>query len=300
MATKLLKSIRIIVSPYHVGIREHRVGTGPIRILDHSLIPALQTLNVDISTTEIEPVDDFEGEIGRSFEILRRISKEVTKAREANSFPIVLAGNCNATVGISAGLGTENLGCVWFDAHADYDTPETNMSGYFDAMGVSMLAGESWQAMLKSIPNYRPLNLERFVYCGVRDLTDPQREQVEQGKMTIVWGEKSGKVDYAADLSKELAGRDIDLCMVHVDIDCLDAAVYGDLNGYAAPDGLLESDLISCLEMLPSKVTPASLTLASLAADREGGEAGAEIATKAIRAFVKSMLKNNMLSEHTT
>jgi arginase len=86
--------ITIICSPYHVGIRDHRVGNGPNRIR------SLENLGVNVKFPELAPVDEFEGEIGRSFELLRRLSKAVAD----NTFPLVLSGNCMAGVGIACGL----------------------------------------------------------------------------------------------------------------------------------------------------------------------------------------------------
>ena len=65
-------AITIIVCPYHVGLYDHRVGGGPHRILFHGLADKLERL-APISFVNIGPVDEFEGEIGRTFEIIRRV-----------------------------------------------------------------------------------------------------------------------------------------------------------------------------------------------------------------------------------
>lgn len=85
----------------------------------------------------------------------------------------MLAGNCNATVGVAAALEPKNFGFVWLDGHADLDTPDEAVSRYFDGMGVSLLTGQDWRALMKTIPGLEPLSLHRFLYCGVRDLSGP-------------------------------------------------------------------------------------------------------------------------------
>jgi arginase family enzyme len=41
-----------------------------------------------------------------------------------------------ATVSIACGFGcADDLGFVYFDAHADLDTPKRNLSGYLDVIG---------------------------------------------------------------------------------------------------------------------------------------------------------------------
>lgn len=90
-------AITIILSPYHVGIRDHRVGNGPHRIRSLGITQALEELGAKVVLQEIGPVDEFEGEIGRSFELLRRISTAVSEAVTQNTFPLILSGNCMAS-----------------------------------------------------------------------------------------------------------------------------------------------------------------------------------------------------------
>lgn len=150
----------------------------------------------------IDAVDDFEGEIGRSFEIIRRISSAVSSCVAENSFPIVLAGNCNAEIGVAAGLSSSSSSSrnsrsrdhgqsreiIWFDAHSDYDAPDEAVSGYFDGMGVSMLSGESWKALMGSVPGYQAVGIEKFVFVGVRDLSDGQRRKLERSAARVIYG----------------------------------------------------------------------------------------------------------------
>lgn len=90
-------SVTCIFSPYHVGLRDHRVGDGPNRIREMGIEEGLKKLGVKIHWHEISRVDDFEGEIGCSFEVLRRTSEAVSQAVTNHSFPLVLSGTCMAS-----------------------------------------------------------------------------------------------------------------------------------------------------------------------------------------------------------
>ena len=109
-------SITVIFSPYHVGIRDHRVGDGPNRIRAMGVFEELKKLDMKVHILELPPVDGFEGEIGRSFEILRRTSEAVTDVCAKQSFSLVLSGNCMASAGVACGLGLKDLGWIYFDA----------------------------------------------------------------------------------------------------------------------------------------------------------------------------------------
>ncbi|KAK4895960.1 hypothetical protein LTR27_006131 [Elasticomyces elasticus] len=299
------ESITVIQSPYHVGVPNQGVGAGPKRILDAGLVWYLERQQLAVRLLIIPPVDDFQGEIGRSFELMRRIADTVRSARHEKSFPIVLAGNCFSSVGVSAGINDiphEELGMIWHDAHDDYHTPDTLTSGYFDAMGVSMLTGESWHTLMASIPGFAPLRKENVVFCGVRDVTEVEGQRLRNAGFNIVWGDPSGTThpayaqDLEAILQRPTAPRQ---AMIHWDLDSLDSKVCGGANRFAAPGGLTEDDLVGIGEMLPERVLPASLTVASFdpSYSADNGAVIARAAVRSIETLVQSMVAHDLLSK---
>ena len=47
---------------------------------------------------------------------------------------VVLAGSCNASLGVLAGFDHSRCGAVWLDAHADFNSPDSTASGFFPGM----------------------------------------------------------------------------------------------------------------------------------------------------------------------
>lgn len=83
------QAIHIILVPYHAGILNHRVGLGP----KHLLSPVEKNLHARGFTStveEIPPVDSFEGDIGRSVELIRRVSEATERAFRKSLFPLLL------------------------------------------------------------------------------------------------------------------------------------------------------------------------------------------------------------------
>ena len=287
-------TITIIFSPYHVGLRDHRVGNGPHRIRTLGIVQELERLGVTVEINEINAVDDYEGEIGRSFEILRRISKAVADAVSKDMFPLVLAGNCMSSVAVACGLGRRDLSFIYFDAHDDLDSPDVNENGYFDAMGLSMLRGESWKTLMRTVPGFEPFSYDKFLYCGLRDQSDTQRQRVVDAGMKSIWGETSRKVDFAGELASELAKTSYDPALVHLDLDVLDES-YGKVNDYPSPGGMFESDLISCMGIVGKTAAPKSLTVCSFDPNAGDGDKIAQIAIRAISALIQSLLESGNL-----
>ncbi len=168
---------------------------------------------------------------------------------------------------------------MWFDAHPDFNTPDECTGGYFDCIGVSTLAGESWKALAASIPGFSPLDLSHLVCCGIRDFEPGQREKVEAHGVRAVYGSTSSRPRFSEELAIHLdavSGPKL----IHLDLDALDTSV-GQANEYAAPGGLSANDLRACPELTVARSPPAAMTIASFNPDLEGSDA---IAAAAIRA----------------
>jgi arginase len=286
-----MAEVRLIVAPYHAGAPCVRVGAGPIRLLDDGIEAALQRAGLRTSLHLISPVDECEGEIGRTFELKRRIAVEVRQSTAAGAFPLVLAGNCNSEVGVWSGLDADSAGLIWFDAHPDFDTPDEHRSGYLDGMGVATLTGQCWRNLAASIPGFRPFDLTRLLYCGIRDFDPGQREKVEAAGISAVMGSKEEGADYAKDLERALGGISFAEALIHLDVDCLDTSV-GIANEYAAPGGMSVQELHDCLRNACEAARPLSLTIASFNPALEGAERisaaaieGAVIVASAARAI---------------
>src|SRR6185369_11475609 len=76
-----------------------------------------------------------------------QLAEDVRKSLEGGELPIVLGGDHSIAIGSVAGVSSfcrgrgQSLGLVWFDAHADMNTPETTPSGNIHGMPLAVLLG---------------------------------------------------------------------------------------------------------------------------------------------------------------
>lgn len=286
MSTNRTKSVTIITVPYHVGIYNHRVGAGPQQLLP-KVQDELESQNVAVKVERIDNVDDFEGEIGRSFELLRRVSRAVCKAKEAGSFPIVLAGNCNTSVGVAAGLrlaGTEDLQLVWMDAHNDADTPDELMHGYFDGMGVSMVSGGSWKALTSTIPGHSPIPMNQVLFCGIRNQTREELMKFDAVGARVISGGDSNQCVESL-MKYQLGPKET---LVHVDLDVLDPDAVGWANEFPSRGGLSAEGLVQCMGKM-GRGNASALTIASFMPGLQGGQAVEAAAIQGISYFFQEL-----------
>ncbi len=74
----------------------------------------------------------------------------------------------------------EEIGLIWFDAHADINTPETSPSGNIHGMPLAVLLGHG-RPELTGLFGYAPkLVPQYFAHIGARDIDEGERSQIEK------------------------------------------------------------------------------------------------------------------------
>ena len=234
------------------------MGAGAARLVaDELLRSGIETAGWTVSNDRVEPVEESDPEIARVMELVRRLAARVRLAVDEGAFPLVMAGNCNSCLGTVAGVGTQQLGVVWFDAHADFDDPDENTSGFFDVMGLAMLTGRGWQALRATIPNHAPIPESNVVLAGVRDLELYQRQRLESSRVLVVPGPI--EPDRFARALSDLASR-VSRVYLHVDLDSLDVSE-ARANEYAAAGGPSLARLLACLQLVCERFTVAAAAI---------------------------------------
>ncbi len=166
------------------------MGAGPEHLLSNGMEDALAAAGGEVRTEVMEACDPFRAEIATAFELFGLVAERVRVAITSGRFPLVLSGNCNATVGVIAGLAStspkEEVGLIWFDGHADFNTPETTTSGFLDGMGLATAVGHCWAEMVGTVPAFRPVREENVVLIGSRGATQAEKERLWASEATVV------------------------------------------------------------------------------------------------------------------
>ena len=76
-------------------------------------------------------------------EVSTALAQKVANVITQQHIPLVLGGDHSIAIGTLAGLAIhyKNLGVIWFDAHADLNTPETTPSGNIHGMPLATSLG---------------------------------------------------------------------------------------------------------------------------------------------------------------
>lgn len=237
--------VQLIAVPYDTALRDYRMGAGPERLLKSGLAAELGS---DGHRVHLEWVEVSSGsapaEVRTAFEINRILAEKVRSAVQRGRVPVVLAGNCNTALGTLAGLPPQSCrGILWFDAHGDFNTPESTTGGFLDGMALAMATGRCWTALAATVPGFQSVSERNVLLVGARDFDPLERVQLERSRITILDPERarSGFGTQARGLRARTGG-----VYVHLDLDVLDPEE-GCANSLAVPGGLRLDELRSML-----------------------------------------------------
>lgn len=242
-------SVEVLVVPYDSGRVDIRMGAGPRELIRAGIV---DDLGPETASSEYRPSDDsFRGEVASAFDIQRWLAARVSACRERGAFPLVLAGNCMSAVGTFAGLRSRSRkipGVCWFDAHADFNTPETTVSGFLDGMALATLTGRCWTQLTKSIPHFRAAADESVLMFGTRQLDSAERRALSASG--VHW--PSSRRDSVSDSERLTALRkNVGEVYLHIDLDVLDESV-ARVNQYACPVGLTTERVLDLIRDIGS------------------------------------------------
>jgi len=104
----------------------------------------------------------------------------------SESIPVILGGDHSIAIGTISGISShlrennEDLGLIWFDAHADINSPETSSSGNIHGMPFGAILGHG-NAELVNLEGFAPkLKSQYCAHVGARDLDAGERSRVHE------------------------------------------------------------------------------------------------------------------------
>lgn len=179
----------------------------------------------------------WERELAAATPTLKAMADRLDQVFRAGLTPVTASSRCAvalATLPIVTAHRPDAV-VVWFDAHADLNTPDNTSTGYLGGLAFSGPLG-LWSSGLGS--GVRPGNA---VLVGARDIDPPEQRLIDDNTVALV---KVGPT-MADDLRRFVAGRPV---YVHIDCDVLDAGTVP--TDYLVPDGMTLDDLRATAEVL--------------------------------------------------
>jgi arginase len=257
--------IQILLVPYDSGHRSLRMGGGPEHLVDNGLAQVLEADGHEVFVETVDSQSDFRAEVQTQFGLYRSLAEHVAGARRNGKFPLVLSGNCGATVGAIAGADSRRLGVVWFDTHGEFNTPETTTSGFLDGMGLAIATGRCWTTLAASIPDFRPIPGSSILLVGGHDFDAGERERLEEAGVMVVDADVIAQMGVQEALHSKMPEflRGVEEIHLHIDLDVLNPNE-APANGFVTEKaGLSVNQLSEAIALIKENLKITSATIAS-------------------------------------
>jgi len=178
----------------------------------------------------LEEEDDY-GEWHRMALANGHLSETVAENTKQGYLSVGLLANCSSLLGMLGGLQHSGptrrplrVGLVWIDAHGDFNTPETTLSGMLGGMPVAISAG-------MALTNFRlesgldpALPTRYIVMAAVRD-TDPlEQDLIDRSEIQMMSVEDIRERSDNLHAQMRRLSQLTDIIYVHIDMDVLDPA----------------------------------------------------------------------------
>jgi arginase len=195
MTTEAKKSLSILGVPLGYGASMAGVDIGPAALRVARITQRIARLGYsvhDLGDLRLERPQSLP-EVDEKLKYVREISNaceqlatEVEGILQAGQLPLILGGDHSIAIGSFAGAASyykkqnETLGLIWFDAHADMNTPYYTPSGNIHGMPLSSLLGYGTPE-LTNVAGFAPkLDPKLCAHVGARDIDPGERELIKK------------------------------------------------------------------------------------------------------------------------
>lgn len=194
------KSLSILGVPlgFAAGTQGSELGVDAIRISQvrgNSLVGHLTDLGYEVQDRGDVPISRptrqaATGEnpkfLDEMIQASSAIAIAVKQILDNGSMPVIIGGDHSIAIGSYSGISShyrekgEEMGLIWFDAHADINTPATTTSGNVHGMPLAVLLGYGAPELV-NVEGFSPkLNSKFFAHIGARDIDPGERRMTHE------------------------------------------------------------------------------------------------------------------------
>ncbi len=199
---------------------------------------------------------------------------------------LVVGGNCAIVPGVFGGIQqalgpAARVGLVWLDAHGDFNTPRTTLSGMLGGMPVAVAAGLAWPRWRERAGQIAPLPTDRIVMVDVRNLDEAEERLIRATDVVIAAPAPGFPGEDLGTAIDDLAAT-CDLLYLHIDSDILDQSLVPN-HGTKEPDGPDMAQVLAAVDRIMATGKVAVFAVVSVWAGGEGGDVTLRSGTELVR-----------------
>ncbi len=245
-----------------------------------------------------DPGNRFAQNLSTVVDVATATAEAVRAAAAAGSVVLVLGGDCTVGLGTVAGHlpADEPVGLIYFDIHADLNTPASVRDGALDWMGVAHMLGEpqATPELSRFGPRYPLLNPEHLLLfaVGAAQTTEWERDVIQRrAVVTIPVEQVAADPDAAAVRALQHMRPRCSRILVHFDVDTIDFTDAPLSENTGRNSGLTVDAAFRALTVLLADETVHALTITELNPDHgaDDGSTLTDFVERLARAFSGSL-----------
>lgn len=169
-------------------------------------------------------------------------------------FPIMIGGDHSATIASALASAKVNIdvGIIWIDAHTDYNTFETTVTGNIHGLPLAAINGYK-NSELRYYHDGKVIQPSRTVIIGARSIDDAEKDNVKYSGVTVFTTQdiKEKGIEAIMDEAFKIAGYKTKGIHISYDLDIIDPDV---APGVSVPefDGINEEEAMQINEYIIS------------------------------------------------
>jgi len=239
--------IRIIGVPIDLGQSKRGVDLGPGALRYAGLAEKLGALGCQVrdsgnlAVAGRETVSEQAGQhylpaIAQACQSVYRAAQEAIAAGET---PLFIGGDHTLSIGSIGGItAAAPIGLLWIDAHADFNTPATTLSGNIHGMTLAVLLGDGYPQLIDVGRPGPKLHAKDVVMIAIRELDPAERERLRESGITVYTMRDIDERGIGPVVREALQRLEHRQCIhVSLDMDCIDPGA-GPGVGTPSPGGL--------------------------------------------------------------
>src|SRR5436190_11022627 len=195
-----MRKVSIVGVPMDLGADRRGVDMGPSALRYADLNERLQDLGYDVE--DLGDLDVIIPETRHFGDPRAKYLKEIADActhlanlvveiRQEGRMPLVLGGDHSIAVGTVSGVAEsfrregKKIGLLWFDAHADFNTPDISPSGNVHGMPMASIMGYGPKELTHIFEFAPKIQPQHAVMIGIRDVDREERELVKKSGVRV-------------------------------------------------------------------------------------------------------------------
>jgi arginase len=184
-------------------------------------------------------------------DVCAALSRVVAQAVRKGNLPVVLGGDHSIAMGSIVGCAQVHspLGLIWFDAHGDFNTPDTSPSGNVHGMPLAAVMGYGSTRLVAFCKAAR-IDPRTCALIGIRDVDRAERKALADSGICVYTMETVDRMGLGSVMERVLAHVNQGTCGFHLsfDIDVVDPSAAPGV-GTPALGGITYRESLMALEM---------------------------------------------------